>query len=78
VVVVVAIAPASSTAVDLGSGVLLASAGLVYLGAAPSVSCCCWHCWPECCWPGHCSGCSLCSPSKRFLDKRYIHILELN
>jgi hypothetical protein len=52
------------------SGALLASAGFVWLGAAPSVGC---YCWPD-----HCSGCSLCSPSKKCLEKRCINILESN
>jgi hypothetical protein len=62
-----------SAGVDLVSRALLASARFVWLGDAPSVGCCCWHCWPD-----HCSGCSLCSPSKKCLEKRCINISELN
>jgi hypothetical protein len=59
--------------VDLLSGALLASASFAWLGAALSVGCCCWYCWPD-----HCSGCSSCSPSKKNLEKRCINILESN
>jgi hypothetical protein len=54
------------------SGARLASAGFAWPEVAPSVGCC-WHCWPH-----HCSGCSLCSPSMKCLEKRHIIILELN
>jgi hypothetical protein len=57
------------------SGALLASAGSAWLGDAPSVGCCCWSVYY---WPDHCSGCSLCSPSKKYLEKRCINILESN
>jgi hypothetical protein len=36
--------PGDSAGVDLVSGVLLALASFAWLGAAPSVGCCCWHC----------------------------------
>jgi hypothetical protein len=58
------------------SGALLASAGFVWPGAAPSMGCCC--CSPVYCWPDHCSGCSSCSPSKKCLEKRCINISESN
>jgi hypothetical protein len=75
VVVVAGIAaePGGLTGVDLVSGARLASAGFVWPEVAPSVGCCCWHCWPDCC-----SGCSSCSPSKKCLEKTRIIILELN
>jgi hypothetical protein len=69
----VAAEPGDSVGVDLVSGVLLALAGFAWLGAAPSVGCYCWHCWPD-----HCSGCSSCSPSKKCLEKRCINISESN
>jgi hypothetical protein len=69
----VATEPGGSAGVDLVSGALLASVGFAWPGAAPSVGCCCWHCWPD-----HCSGCSLCSPSKKCLEKRCINISESN
>jgi hypothetical protein len=57
------------------SGALLASAGFVWPGAAPSVGCCCWpmYYWPDCC-----SGCSSCLASKKCLEKRCINISESN
>jgi hypothetical protein len=61
--------PGDSAGVDLVSGVLLALASFAWLGAAPSVGCCCWHCWPD-----HCTGCSSCSPSKKCSEKRCIKI----
>jgi hypothetical protein len=73
VVASVAAKPDGSAGVDLVSGALLALAGFAWPGAAPSVGCCCWHCWPD-----RCSGCSLCSPSKKCLEKRCINILESN
>jgi hypothetical protein len=73
VVAGVAAEPSGSTGVDLVSGALLASAGFAWPGAAPSVGCCCWHCWLD-----HCSGCSSCSPSKKCLQKRFINISESN
>jgi hypothetical protein len=72
-VVVVTVEPGGSTEVGLVFGALLASAGFAWLGSTPSVGCCCWHCWPD-----HCSGCSLCSPSMKCLEKRCINILESN
>jgi hypothetical protein len=62
-----------SVGVDLVSGVLLALAGFAWPGATPSMGCCCWHCWPD-----RCSVCSLCSPSKKYLEKRCINISESN
>jgi hypothetical protein len=75
VVVVAGIAaePGGLTGVDLVSGAQLASASFAWPEVAPSVGCCCWHCWPD-----HCSGCSSCSPSMKCLEKRRIIILELN
>jgi hypothetical protein len=73
VVAGVAAEPGGSAGVDLVSGALLASAGFAWPGAAPSMGCCCWHCWPD-----RCSGCSLCSPSKKCLEKRCINISESN
>jgi hypothetical protein len=73
VVAVVAAEPRGSAEVGLVSGALLASTGFTWPGAAPSVGCCCWHCWPD-----HCSGCSSCSPSKKCLEKRCINISESN
>jgi hypothetical protein len=73
VVAGVAAKPGGSAGVDLVSRVLLASAGFVWLGASPSVACCCGHCWPD-----HCSGCSLCSPSKKCLENRCKNISESN
>jgi hypothetical protein len=72
VVAGVAAKPGGSAGVDLVSGALLASPGFAWPGAAPSMGCCCWHCWPD-----HCSGCSLCS-SKKCLEKRCINISESN
>jgi hypothetical protein len=69
----VAAKPSGSAGVDLVSEALLGSAGFAWLGAAPSVGCYCWHCWPD-----HCSGCSLCSPSKKCLEKRCVNISESN
>jgi hypothetical protein len=57
------------------SGALLASAGFVWPGAAPSVGCCCW---PVYYWPDYCSGYSSCSASKKCLEKRCINISESN
>jgi hypothetical protein len=73
VVAVIAAEPSGSAEVGLVSRALLALAGFAWPGAAPSVGCCYWHCWPY-----HCSGCSSCSPSKKCLEKRCINILELN
>jgi hypothetical protein len=73
VVAGVAAEPSYSAGVDLVSGVLLALVGFAWPGAAPSVGCCCWHCWPN-----HYSGCSSCSPSKKCLEKRCINISESN
>jgi hypothetical protein len=68
VVAVVAVEPGDSAGVDWVSRALLASAGFACPGAAPYVGCCCWHCFPECCCPDGCSGCSSCSPSKKCLE----------
>jgi hypothetical protein len=73
VVAGVATEPGGSAGVDLVSGALLASASFAWPGAAPSVCCYCWHCWPD-----RCSGSSLCSPSKKCLEKRCINISESN
>jgi hypothetical protein len=73
VVASVAAEPGGLAGVDLVSRALLALASFAWLGATPSVGCCCWHCWPN-----RCSGCSLCSPSKKCLEKRCINISELN
>jgi hypothetical protein len=73
VVAVVAAEHGGSTEVGLVSGALLASAGFAWAGAAPSVGCCCWYCWPD-----RCSSCSSCSPSKKCLEKRCINISESN
>jgi hypothetical protein len=73
VVAGVAAEPGGLAEVDLVSGALLALAGFVWPEAAPSVGCCCRHCWPDCC-----SCCSSCSPSKKCLEKRHIIILESN
>jgi hypothetical protein len=76
VVVVVAVVAAEHgglAEVGLVSGALLALAGFAWPGAAPSMGCCCWHCWLD-----HCSGCSSCSPSKQCLKKRCINISESN
>jgi hypothetical protein len=73
VVVVVIAKPGGSVEVGLVSRALLASAGFAWPGAAPSVGCCGWHCWPD-----RCSCCSSCSPSKKCLEKRCINILESN
>jgi hypothetical protein len=73
VVAVVVAEPGGSAEVGLVSGALLASAGFVWLGAAPSVGCCCWNYWPD-----RCSGFSSCSPSKKCLEKRCINISESN
>jgi hypothetical protein len=69
----IAAEPGGSARVDLVSGARLASASFAWPEVAPSVSCCCWHCWPD-----RCSGCSSCSPSKKCLEKRRIITLELN
>jgi hypothetical protein len=73
VVAGVAAEPGGSARVDLVSRALLASAGFAWPGDAPSVGYHCWHCWPD-----RCNGCSLCSPSKKCLEKRCINILESN
>jgi hypothetical protein len=73
VVAGVAAEPGGSAEVGLVSGALLASTSFAWPGAAPSVGCCCWHCWLD-----HCSGCSSCSPSMKYLEKRCINISELN
>jgi hypothetical protein len=70
VVAGVAAEPGGSAEVDLVPGALLVSASFAWPEAAPSVGCCCWHCWPD-----RCSGCSSCSPSKKCLEKRRIIIL---
>jgi hypothetical protein len=44
VVAGVAAEPGGSAGVDLVSGALLASVGFAWLGATPSVGCCCLHC----------------------------------
>jgi hypothetical protein len=75
VVAVVAAEPGGSAGVGLVSRALLASAGFAWLEAAPSVGCFCWLVY---CWPDRCSGCSLCSPSKKCLEKRCINFSELN
>jgi hypothetical protein len=78
VVVVVAIVAAKLgglARVCLVSGALLASAGFMWPGVAPSVGCCCWDVY---CWPDHCSGCSSCSQSKKCMEKRCINISESN
>jgi hypothetical protein len=67
-VVGVAVEPSGSARVDLVPGALLASASFAWPGAAPSMACCCWHCWPDCC-----SSCSSCSPYKKCLEKRCCH-----
>jgi hypothetical protein len=69
----IAAEPGGSAGVDLVSGAQHASVGFAWPEVAPSVGCCCWHCWPDCC-----SSCSSCSPSKKCLEKRHIIILELN
>jgi hypothetical protein len=63
VVAVVAAELGGSAGLGLVSQALLASASFAWLGAAPSVGCCCW---PMYCWSDRCSGCSLCSPYKKF------------
>jgi hypothetical protein len=69
----VAAEPGGSAGVDLVSGALLASSSFAWPRVAPSVGCCCWHYWPD-----YCSGCSLCSPSKKCWEKICINILESN
>jgi hypothetical protein len=73
VVAGIAAEPGGSAGVDLVSRARLASAGLAWPEVAPSVGCCCWHCWPD-----RCSGCSSCSPYKKCFEKRRIVILESN
>jgi hypothetical protein len=43
----VAAEPGDSAGVDLVSRVLLALACFAWPEAAPSMGCCCWHCWPD-------------------------------
>jgi hypothetical protein len=73
VVAGIAAEPSGSAGVDLVSGAWLTLAGFARPEVAPSVGCCCWHCWLD-----RCSGCSSCSPSKKCLEKRRKIILESN